>query len=108
MDKKLRLHPSLDFVVACSSLELANGETIVSTGVAPYVLVSISKIQFRSYLTIVPMMDGFELIFGIDWLEMINPLVDWHSNMVFIRFRDELHTVTGILAVHVKPCRIRD
>ena len=76
-----------------------NGEIIVSTRVAPYVLVSISKIQFRSYLTIVPMMDGFELILGKDWLDMINSLVDWHSNMVFIQSGDELHTVTGIPAM---------
>ena len=85
---------------------MANGETIVSTGVAPNVLVSIGKIQVRSCLTTVPMMDGFELILGKDWLDMINPLVDWRSNTVFIRSGDELHTVTGIPAVQVKPCGI--
>ena len=46
IDEKLQLHPPLQFIGAYSSLEMANGETIVSTGVAPDVLVSIGKIQF--------------------------------------------------------------
>ena len=46
IDKKLCLEPPLDFIGAYSSLEIANGETIVLTGVAPNVLVSIGKIQF--------------------------------------------------------------
>ena len=32
---ELKLHPPLQFVGTYSSLELANGETIVSTGMAP-------------------------------------------------------------------------
>ena len=108
IDEKLRLHPPLEFIGASSSLEVANGETIVSTGVAPDVLVSIGKVQFQSCLTNVPMIDGFELILCKDWLDMINPLVDWRNNTVFIRFGDELHTVTGIPAVQVKLCGITD
>ena len=99
IDKKLQLHPPLEFIEAYSSLEMANGKTIVSTRVAPDVLISIGKIQFRFRLTAVPMMDGFELILGKDWLDMINPLVDWRSNTVFIRSGDELHTVIGIPAI---------
>ena len=87
---------------------MANGETIVSTGAAPYVLVSIGKIQFRSCLTIVQMMAGLELILGKDSLDMINPLVDWRSYTVSIRSRDELHTMTSIPIVEVKPCGITD
>ena len=34
VDERIRLHPSLQFIGAYSSLEMANGETIVSTGVA--------------------------------------------------------------------------
>ena len=41
---ELKLRPPLYFVGAYSSLELANGETIVSTGVAPQVLVSIGEV----------------------------------------------------------------
>ena len=80
IDEKLRLRPPLTFIGAYFSLEIVNGETIVSTRVAPYVLVSISKIQFRSCLIVVPIMNGFDLILGKDWLDLVKPLVDWHSN----------------------------
>ena len=76
VDERLRLHPPLQFIGAYSSLEMANGETIVSTGVAPDVLISLGDIQFRSTLTAMPMMEGFDLILGKDWLDMVNPLVD--------------------------------
>ena len=88
IDEKLQLRPPLTFIGAYSSWEMANGETIVSTRVAPYVLISIGKIQFRFCLTTVPMMEGFDLILGKDWLDMVNPLVDWCSNTVFIRLGD--------------------
>ena len=47
IDEKLRLRPPLHFVGAYSSLEMANGDTIVSTGIAPAVLVSIGPVQCR-------------------------------------------------------------
>ena len=53
-------------------------------------------------------MEGFDLILGKDWLNMVNPLVDWHSNTVYIQFGDQLHRVSGILAEEVKPCGIKD
>ena len=53
-------------------------------------------------------MEGFDLILGKDWLDMVNPLVDWRSNIVFIRLGDQLHCVSGIPAVEVKPCGIKD
>ena len=53
VDEKLQRRPPLTFVGAYSSLEMANGETIVSTGVTPNVLVSIGKIQFWCYLIVV-------------------------------------------------------
>ena len=108
MDERLRLHPPLQFIGAYSSLEMANGETIVSTGVAPDVLISLGDIQFRSTLTAVPMMEGFDMILGKDWLDMVNPLVDWRSNTVYIQFGDQLHRVSGIPAEEVKPCGIKD
>ena len=46
IDEKLQLRPPLTFIGAYSSLEMANGETIVSTRVAPDVLISIGEIQF--------------------------------------------------------------
>ena len=51
IDEKLQFCPPLTFIGAYSSLEMVNGETLVSTRVTQYVLVSINKIQFRSCQT---------------------------------------------------------
>ena len=106
IDEKLQLRPPLHFIGAYSSLEMANGETIVSTGIAPNVLVSIGKIQFRSDLTAVPLMEGFDIVLGKDWLDMVNPLIDWRSNRMYIRQGDQLHIVSG--DPNVQPCGIKD
>ena len=108
VDESIRLHPPLEFIGAYSSLEMANGETIVSTGIAPDVLISLGDVQFRSTLTAVPMMEGIDLILGKDWLDMVNPLVDWRSNTVYIHSGGQLHRVSGIPAEEVKPCGIVD
>ena len=43
IDEKLQLHPPLAFIRAYPSLEMANGDTIVSTRVALDLLISIGK-----------------------------------------------------------------
>ena len=82
---RLQCRPPLHFVGAYSALELANGETIVSTGIAPRVLVCIGTTPCRLSLTAVPMMEGVQLILGKDWLDIMNPLVDWRSNTLYLR-----------------------
>ena len=76
IDEKLQLRPLLFFIGAYSSLEMANSDTIVSMGIAPAVLVCIGSVQFRSDLTAVPLMKGYDIVLGRDWLDMVNPLID--------------------------------
>ena len=85
---------------------MANGDTIVSTGIAPDVLVCIGTVQFRSDLTAVPLMKGYDVVLGKDWLDMVNPLIDWRSNCMYIRQGDQLHIVLG--DPNVQPCGIKD
>ena len=85
---------------------MANGDTIVSTGIAPAILVCIGKVQFRSDLTAVPLMKGYDSVLGKDWLDMVNPLIDWRSNCMYIRQGDQLYVVSG--DPNVQPCRIKD
>ena len=85
IDEKLQLRPPLSFIGAYSSLEMANGDTIVSTGIALAVLVCIGKVQFRSDLTAVPLMKGYDVVLGKDWLDMVNLLIDWRNNCMYIR-----------------------
>ena len=100
--------PPLEFVGAYSALELANGETIVSTGIAPRVLVCIGSIPCRLSLTAVPMMEGIQLILGKDWLDIVNPLVDWRSSSMFLRFGQQLEQVKGIELKSAHHCQIVD
>lgn len=60
----------LHFVGANATLELANGETIVSIGITRRVLVCIGSIPCW------PMIEGVQLIFGKDWVDIISHLVD--------------------------------
>ena len=106
IDEKLQLRPPLSFIGAYSSLEMANGDTIVSTGIAPGVLVCIGTVQFRSDLTAVPLMKGYDVVLGKDWLDMVNPLIDWRSNRMYIKQGDQLHVVSG--DPNVQPCGIKD
>ena len=54
---QMKTRPPLAFIGAYSSLELANGECVISTGIAPNVLISIRGAQSRISLTAVPMME---------------------------------------------------
>ena len=53
------------------------------------------------------MMDGYDLDFGKDGLDMINPLVDWRNNTVLIRYGHQLYTMSSNTIVQVKPCGIK-
>ena len=90
---QLRTRPPLEFIGAYFSLEIANGETVVSRGIAPDVLLCIGTAQSRISLTTVPMMEGIQVILGRDWLDIMNPLVDWRANSLVIRSGGELEVI---------------
>ena len=43
------------------------------------------------------------MVLGKDWLDMVNPLIDWRSNCIYIRQGDQLHVVSS--APNVQPYR---
>ena len=108
VSEQLRTRPPLNFIGAYSSLELANRETIVSTGIAPDVLLCIGKTVSWVSLTTVPMMEGIQVILGRDWLDTVNPLVDWRTNSLVLRNGNSLEVVQGIGTQNVKSCNIID
>ena len=74
----------MNFIGAYSSLELANSDTVVSTGIAPNVLVCIGSMASWVSLTAVPLMEGLQVILGRDWLDTVNPLIDWKTNSLVL------------------------
>ena len=108
VSEQLHTRPPMEFIGAYSLLELANGQTIVATGIAPNVLVSIGGTVSRVSLTAVPMMEGIQVILGRDWLDTVNPLVDWRTNSLVLRSGDKLEVVQGLKMSAVKRCNIVD
>ena len=106
IDEKLQLRPPLHFVGAYSLLEMANGDTIVSTGIALAVLVSIGPVQCHMNLTAVPLMRGFDVVLGKDRLDVVNPLIEWRQNTIYIKQGDQFHILSG--DPNVQPCGIKD
>ena len=96
MSDQLKTRLPLPFVGAYSSLELANGETIVSTGIALDVLICIGNTVIKVLLITLPMMEGIVVILGRDWLDIVNPLVDWRTNSLVLRNGNKLEVVEGI------------
>ena len=84
---------------------MVNGDTIVSIGIALAVLVSIGPVQCRMNLTVVPLMRGFDVVLGKDWLDVVNPLIDWRQNAFYIKQGDQLHILLG--DPNVQPCGIK-
>ena len=75
---------------------------------APQVLVSIGNVQCRLNLTAIPLMDGISIILGKDWLDTLNPLVDWRSNTMYLRLGDRVTRVQGHSSSAAKPSGIKD
>ena len=59
-------------------------------------------------LTAVPMMEGIQVILGRDWLDTVNPLVDWRTNSLVLRNGDKLEVVQGIKTSTGQSCQIVD
>ena len=108
VSEQLKTRPPMNFVGAYSSLELANGDTVVSTGIAPNVLVCIGSMASRVSLTAVPLMEDIQVILGRDWLDTVNPLIDWKTNSLVLRHGDGLEVVQGIKTPTMQACNIID
>ena len=87
---------------------MANGETIFSTGTAPDVLICIGSTISKVSLIAIPMMDGIDVILGWDWLDIMNPLVDWRTNSLVLRNGNKLEVVQGIETPKATSCKITD
>ena len=51
-------------------------------------------------------MEEFDIVLGKVWLDMVNHLIDWHNNKMYIRYGDQLHIMLS--DPNVQPCEIKD
>ena len=57
-------------------LELGNGEKILSRGYIPNVPVVTTGLTVKTGLTITNLLHNVDLVLGMNWLKLVNPIVD--------------------------------
>ena len=65
-------------------LELGNGQKYLSRGYVPDVPVVTAGLTVRVGLTITNLLHEVDLVLGMNWLELVNPVVDWSSGKVYL------------------------
>ena len=65
-------------------LELGNGQKFLSRGSVPDVPVVIAGLTVRVGLTVTSLLHEVDLVLGVTWLQLVNPIVDWSSGKVYL------------------------
>ena len=84
-------------------LELGNGQKYLSRGFVPDVIVVNAGLTVRVGLTVTSLLHEVDLVLGINWLQLVSPVIDWSSGKVY--FPNAVHTALlqgDWLAGHMK------
>ena len=65
-------------------LELGNGEKILSRGYIPDVPVVIAGLTAKIGLTVTNLLHDVDLVLGMNWLQTVNPIVDWCGAELYV------------------------
>ena len=65
-------------------LELGNRQKFLSRGLVPDVLVVTAGLTVRVGLTVTSLLHEVDLVLGVNWLQLVNPVVDWGSGKVYL------------------------
>ena len=65
-------------------LELGNGEKFLSRGYVPDVPVVTVGLTVKVGLTITNLLHEVDLMLGIKWLQLVNPVVDWSGAQLYV------------------------
>ena len=64
-------------------LELGNGEKYLSRGLVPDVPIVIAGLTIKIDLTVTNLLHEVDLVLGINWLQLVNPVVDWGGGKLY-------------------------
>ena len=84
-------------------LELGNGQMYLSRGFVLDVPVVTASLTVRVGLTVTSLLHEVDLVLGINWLQLVSPVIDWSSGKVYLP--KAIHTALlqgDWLAGHVK------
>ena len=65
-------------------LELGNGEKILSRGYIPDVPVVTAGLTVKTGLTVTNLLHDVDLVLGMNWLKLVNPIVDWCGAKLYV------------------------
>ena len=65
-------------------LELGNGEKILSRGYIPNIPVVTAGLTVKIGLTITNLLHDVDLVLGMNWLQLVNPVIDWFCGKLYI------------------------
>ena len=65
-------------------LELGNGEKYLSRGYVPDVPVVTAGLTVKVGLTVTNLLHEVDLVLGINWLQLVNPVVDWSGARLYV------------------------
>ena len=65
-------------------LELGNGEKYLSRGYVPEVPIVTAGLTVKIGLTVTNLLHEVDLVLGINWLQLVNPVVDWGGGKLYV------------------------
>ena len=65
-------------------LELGNGEKILSKGYIPDIPVVTAVLTVKTGPTITSLFHDVDLVLGMNWLKLVNPIVDWCGAELYV------------------------
>ena len=95
MAPSLILAAGLHCVNDHSLLELADGTRVHSQGRAPNVTVIIGSHPSKIDCTVTKLLNGIELVLGVNWLQATNPLIDWSQPRLLIGHNKMVHPISA-------------
>ena len=65
-------------------LELGNGQKYLSRGYVPDVPIVTAGLTVKMGLTVTNLLHEVDLVLGMNWLQLVNPVIDWGSGRLYI------------------------
>ena len=65
-------------------LELGNGQKFLSRGLVPDVPVVTAGLTVKLGLTVTSLLHNVDVVLGMNWLQLVSPLIDWTNGKVYL------------------------
>ena len=65
-------------------LELGNGQKYLSRGYVPEVPVVTAGLTVKVGLTVTNLLHEVDVVLGMNWLELVNPVIDWSNGKIYL------------------------